>query len=72
MNDSSTRPTIRWWPAIGILGLSLYFETVSWTVFRLMTGFGCAGLFVTTESWLSVKSNSETRGTDFSIYIVAT
>ncbi len=58
--------------AIGILGLSLYFHTVSWTIFRLMTGFGCAGLFVATESWLSVKSNSDTRGKVFSIYMVAT
>ena len=58
--------------AIGILGLSLYFDTIAWTIFRLMTGFGCAGLFVTTESWLSVKSNSETRGKIFSIYMVAT
>jgi MFS family permease len=58
--------------AIGILGLSLYFDAISWTFFRLMIGFGCAGLFVTTESWLSVKSNSETRGKVFSIYMVAT
>jgi len=58
--------------AIGILGLSLYFDAISWAVFRLITGFGCAGLFVTTESWLSVKSNSETRGKVFSIYMVAT
>ena len=58
--------------AIGILGLSLYFDAVSWAIFRLMTGFGCAGLFVATESWLSVKSSSETRGQIFSIYMVAT
>ena len=58
--------------AIGILGLSLYFDAVSWAIFRLMTGFGCAGLFVATESWLSVKSSSEMRGQMFSIYMVAT
>jgi MFS family permease len=58
--------------AIGILGLSLYFHPVPWTIFRLMTGFGCAGLFVTTESWLTVKSNPASRGKVFSVYMVAT
>jgi MFS family permease len=58
--------------AVGILGLSLHFGPVLWTVFRLMMGFGCAGLFVTTESWLVVKSDSKTRGKVFSIYMVAT
>jgi hypothetical protein len=58
--------------AIAVLGLVLHFDPVLWTIFRLMTGFGCAGLFVATESWLSVKSTIETRGTVFSIYMVAT
>ena len=58
--------------AIAILGLSLYFHPAPWTIFRLMMGFGCAGLFVTTESWLSAKSSPATRGTVFSIYMVAT
>jgi MFS family permease len=58
--------------AIGILGLALYFHPASWTAFRLMMGFGCAGLFVTTESWLSAKSNPATRGKIFSVYMVAT
>src|ERR1043165_2155983 len=30
--------------AIAILGLSLHFDPVSWAIFRLVTGFGCAGL----------------------------
>ena len=58
--------------AIAVLGLALFFDPVLWIIFRLMTGFGCAGLFVATESWLSVKSDSKTRGTVFSIYMVAT
>jgi MFS family permease len=37
-----------------------------------MTGFGCAGLFVTTESWLNVKSSPAIRGKVFSVYMVAT
>ena len=58
--------------AIGILGLSLYFHPAPWTIFRLMMGFGCAGLFVTTESWLNVKSSPAIRGKVFSVYMVAT
>lgn len=58
--------------AIGILGLALYFHAVPWTIFRLMMGFGCAGLFVATESWLSAKSSPASRGRVFSIYMVAT
>lgn len=58
--------------AIGVLGLALHFHPVLWTIFRLMMGFGCAGLFVTTESWLNVKSTPATRGKVFSVYMVAT
>jgi MFS family permease len=58
--------------AIGILGLALYFHPALWTIFRLMMGFGCAGLFVATESWLNVKSTPATRGKVFSVYMVAT
>ncbi len=58
--------------AIGILGLAIYFHPAIWTIFRLMMGFGCAGLFVATESWLNVKSTPATRGKVFSIYMVAT
>jgi MFS family permease len=58
--------------AIATLGLALYFDPVPWAIFRLMTGFGCAGLFVATESWLSAKSEPERRGKVFAIYMVAT
>jgi MFS family permease len=58
--------------AIAILGLGLYFHPLPWIVFRLMTGFGCAGLFVATESWLNAKSTAVTRGKVFSAYMVAT
>jgi MFS family permease len=58
--------------AIGILGLALHFHPAPWTAFRLMMGFGCAGLFVTTESWLNAKSSPANRGTVFSVYMVAT
>jgi len=28
----------------------------AWTVLRALIGFGCAGIFVTTESWLTAKA----------------
>jgi MFS family permease len=44
----------------------------SWVVLRAMVGFGCAGIFVTTESWLSAKASPSERGRVFSIYMVGT
>ena len=41
-------------------------------VLRALVGFGCAGLFVATESWLNAKATAATRGTVFAIYMVAT
>lgn len=42
----------------------------SWIILRAIIGFGCAGLFVTTESWLNAKAGAEERGSVFSIYMV--
>ena len=50
----------------------LYFSPLVWTVLRMLAGFGCAALYVTTESWLNVKASPSTRGTVFAIYMVAT
>ena len=45
---------------------------VSWMILRSIIGFGCAGLFVTTESWLNAKAGPAERGYVFSIYMVGT
>jgi MFS family permease len=58
--------------AAAFLGHALYFNPVLWAVLRALVGFGCAGLFVATESWLSAKATAATRGTVFAIYMVAT
>ena len=50
----------------------LYFDSSLWTVLRALAGFGCAGLYVATESWLNVKATATTRGRIFAIYMVAT
>ena len=43
-----------------------------WLVLRAVVGFGCAGLFVTTESWLNAKARPSERGRVFSVYMVGT
>ena len=43
-----------------------------WLVLRAVIGFGCAGIFVTTESWLNAKAQPAERGRVFSIYMVGT
>jgi MFS family permease len=58
--------------AAAFLGHALYFDPILWAVLRALVGFGCAGLFVATESWLNAKATDVTRGTVFAIYMVAT
>ena len=43
-----------------------------WLVLRALIGFGCAGLFVTTESWLNAKARPSERGRVFSLYMLGT
>ena len=52
--------------------MPLVAEPVPWMILRAIIGFGCAGLFVTTESWLNAKAEPEERGFVFSIYMVGT
>jgi MFS family permease len=43
-----------------------------WLVLRAVMGFGCAGLFITTESWLNAKAQPSERGRVFSFYMLGT
>ncbi len=43
-----------------------------WLVLRAVIGFGCSGIFVTTESWLNAKAQPSERGRVFSVYMVGT
>jgi MFS family permease len=52
--------------------MPLMVGTLSWVVLRAIVGFGCAGLFVTTESWLNAKARPSERGRVFSVYMVGT
>ncbi len=52
--------------------MPLLIGPLSWFVLRAIVGFGCAGVFVTTESWLNAKAQPSERGRVFSIYMVGT
>jgi MFS family permease len=52
--------------------MPLLVGSLAWVVLRAIVGFGCAGIFVTTESWLSAKAPPAERGRVFSIYMVGT
>jgi MFS family permease len=43
-----------------------------WAALRALVGFGCAGVFTATESWLNAKAPADGRGRVFSIYMVGT
>jgi MFS family permease len=45
---------------------------LAWLVLRAVVGFGCAGLFITTESWLNAKASPAERGRVFAAYMVGT
>jgi MFS family permease len=42
----------------------------AWLLLRVVIGFGCAGLFITTEGWLNAKAAPTERGRILSIYRV--
>ncbi len=52
--------------------MSLVVSPAAWLVLRAVIGFGCAGLFIATESWLNAKARPEQRGAIFSSYMVGT
>lgn len=52
--------------------MPLWVGAVPWLLLRGVIGFGCSGIFVTTESWLNAKTRSSERGRVFSLYMVGT
>ena len=50
--------------------MPLFTGAMPWIILRGIIGFGCAGLFVTTESWLSCKTEPAERGRIFARYMV--
>ena len=58
--------------AAATAAMPLRIEPFTWMALRAVIGFGCAGLFVTTESWLNAKAPAALRGRIFAIYMVGT
>jgi MFS family permease len=58
--------------AAATAAMALMAGPLAWLVLRAIVGFGCAGLFITTESWLNAKAPAAERGRIFSIYMVGT
>ena len=58
--------------AAATAAMPLIVSPFSWLILRVVIGLGCAGLFVTTESWLNAKAEPSERGRIFSIYMVGT
>jgi len=58
--------------AAATAAMPLIIEPVAWLVLRAIIGFGCAGVFVTTESWLNAKAAPAERGRVFASYMLGT
>ena len=58
--------------AAAVAMMPLLIGSLAWVILRAIVGFGCAGIFVTTESWLTAKAPPSERGRVFSIYMVGT
>jgi len=52
--------------------MTFWVGSLLWLFLRAIIGFGFAGLFVTTESWLNAKARSAERGRVFALYMVGT
>ena len=51
---------------------SLILNPWIWVIFRMLTGFCFAILYIVIESWLNDRSNNQNRGLIFSIYVMIT
>ncbi len=58
--------------AAATAAMPLLVEPLFWGIARAVVGFGCAGLFVATESWLNAKAPVTERSRVFAIYMVGT
>jgi MFS family permease len=56
--------------SVAILLHGLWVHPVPWTLFRFLTGFCYAGLYVVAESWLNDRADNDSRGQLLSTYMV--
>ena len=57
---------------VATAAMPLLVSPLGWIACRTAIGFGCVGLFITTESWLNAKTPADQRGRVFSLYMVGT
>ena len=57
--------------ALSVLLHTFTFSPYSWLVYRFITGFASAGLFIVIESWLLLLSSVNTRGSILAIYMIS-
>jgi MFS family permease len=55
---------------VGTAVMPLAINGPVWLILRAVVGFGCAGLFITTDGWLSAKAAPTERGRVLSIFRV--
>jgi MFS family permease len=58
--------------AAATVAMPLLIGPLPWLILRAVVGFGCAGLFTATESWLNAKAEPAKRGQVFSAYMFGT
>ena len=56
--------------SIAVLLHTVFTDPVSWTIVRIVTGLGYAGMYVVAESWLNDASDNENRGKALSVYVI--
>lgn len=49
---------------------AFYIGPVSWTIYRILTGFCTSGFFIAIESWLLLSSGVKSRGRLLSLYML--
>ena len=52
------------------LGHIIIIDPVAWTVFRAISGFCFAGIYMVIESWLNERATNETRGQVLAAYMI--
>lgn len=52
------------------LGHIIIIDPVAWTIFRAISGFCFAGIYMVIESWLNERATNETRGQVLAAYMI--
>ena len=56
--------------SIAILLHWIFIDPVLWLIFRMITGFSYAAIYIVCESWLNDRADNETRGQLIGFYMI--